>query len=135
MTLATVRAAAIDRALVGDDPESALALAGAVDGVVQARDDSADGADRSDAGDATADPFTAAMLAVGCIGAVGSPADRALNDRAWRPGRDADPLVVAGAAAAVRERGIAVARAAALAGCTPATLEAVVERRRREKET
>jgi hypothetical protein len=61
---------------------------------------------------------------------------RSLDDRAWHPGTDPDPRVVAGAAVAVRTRNVAVERAAALADCTPATLEAVVERQRRhEKES
>jgi hypothetical protein len=134
MTLATVRAAAIDRALVGDDPESALALAGVVDGVARGTDDrgGVDGIGRPLTADA--DPFTAAMLVVGCIGTTGAPSDPALDERTWQPGHDADPFVVAGAAVAVRERGVAVDRAATLADCTPAALEAVVERQRREKE-
>jgi hypothetical protein len=140
MTLATVRAAAIDRALVGDDPESALALAGVVDGVVRGTVDrtAVDGVGGGRVADTDVDtatdtdPFTAAMLAVGCLGHVS--ADRTLDERAWRPGRDADAFVVAGAAVAVRERGVAVDRAAALAGCAPATLDAVVEQQRRKAE-
>ncbi|AZH26763.1 hypothetical protein [Haloplanus aerogenes] len=132
MTLAAVRAAALDRALVGDDPESALALAGVVDSVMlRITEKSA----MPGAADETADPFTAAMLAVGCVGAAsGSAATDTLDDRAWRPGHDADPAAIAGAAVAVRERGVAVDRAATLAGCAPATLDAVVEKQRREKE-
>jgi len=128
VTLAAVRSAAIDRALVDDDPESALALAGVVDSVLPSV------TDESLATDEAADPFVAAMLTIGCVGAVDdAPAARALDDRAWRPGRDTHPVVVAGAAVAVRERGVAVDRAAELAGCTPATLDAVVEQQRREK--
>lgn len=131
MTLTDVRAAAVDRALVGDDPTAALALAGVVDSV--ARHGTGDGG--GDPDDATpGDPFTAAMLAIGCVGAATSPPTRALDERAWHPGHDADGFVVAGAAVAVRERGVTIERAADLADCTPATLDAVVARQRREKE-
>lgn len=109
MMLDDVREAAIDRALVADDPQTALALAGLVDGA--ARDHT--GHDH---------PAVAAMLTV-------AAADRrSLDDRAWRPGNDPDPRVVAGAAVAVRTRNVAVERAAALADCTTATLEAAVDR-------
>jgi len=122
--LADVRGAAIDRALVGDDPESALALAGAVDSVLP----SATG-NRTRSRD---DPLVAAMLTVSCLAA--DDAAR-LDDRAWRPGTPTDPLVVAGAAVAVRMRDVEIERAAALADCTLAVLEATVDRQhRREKE-
>ena len=121
MTLDEVRAAAIDRALVGDDPESALALAGAVDGVAR-RDTSS--------GPRTATPLAAAMLTVTCLSAESG---RPLDDRAWQPGRATDPLVVAGAAVAVRTRNVAADRAAELADCAPATLDAAVDRQRRRK--
>ncbi|MFB6102260.1 MAG: hypothetical protein ABEJ73_06800 [Haloplanus sp.] len=127
MTLADVRAAAVDRALVGDDPATALAFAGAVDRVTRHAPK-----DRPPAGAAVGDPFAAAMLAVGCVAAE---RDRPLDDRAWAPGTEVDPLVVAGAAVAVRSRDISVERAADLANCAPATLGAVVEsQRRRENE-
>jgi hypothetical protein len=118
-----VRAAAIDRALVGDDPESALALAGAVDSVVP----NATG-NRTQSG---GDPLVAAMLTVGCLAA--DDAAR-LDDSAWRPGTPTDPLVAAGAAVAVRTRDVGVERAAALADCAPAALETVVDRQRRREE-
>jgi hypothetical protein len=129
--LADVRAAAIDRALVGDDPESALALAGAVDGGIRTTTkDGTQSDDREEARSAT--PLTAAMIAIGSLAADD---DARLDDRAWRPGPRADPLVVAGAAVAVRRRDVGIDRAAALADCAPATLEVVVDRqRRREKE-
>ena len=118
-----VREAAIDRALVRDDPGPALALAGVADGAVR----TAEG-DRQSAA-----PQAAVAVAMLTVAAT----DRgSLDDRAWRPGADPDPRVVAGAAVAVRTRNVAVERAAALADCAPATLEAVVDRqRRREKET
>lgn len=123
MTLDEVRAAAIDRALVGDDPESALALAGAVDDAAR-RD--------ANSGPRTATPLAAAMLTVTCLSAESG---RPLDDRAWQPGRATDSLVVAGAAAAVRTRNVAVDRAAELADCAPATLDAAVDQQRRhEKE-
>ncbi|WP_049937325.1 hypothetical protein [Haloplanus natans] len=123
MTLDEIRAAAIDRALVGDDPGPALALAGAVDGVAR-RDASS--------GPRTATPLAAAMLTVTYLSAERG---RPLDDRAWHPGRVTDPLVVAGAAAAVRTRNVAVDRAAELADCATTTLDAAVNRqRRREKE-
>ncbi|MFB6256149.1 MAG: hypothetical protein ABEH58_05380 [Haloplanus sp.] len=122
MTLDEVRAAAIDRALVGDDPESALALAGAVDGVARC--------DTSDV-PRPATPLAAAMLTVACLSAE---TGRPLDDGAWRPGRTADPLVVAGAVATVRTRNVAVDRAAELADCAPATLNAAVNRQRRREE-
>jgi hypothetical protein len=125
MTLADVRAAAIDRALVGDDPETALALVGAVDSVVPKTTGG-----RTRSGN---DTLVAAMLTVGCLAA--DDASR-LDDRAWRPGTPTEPLVVAGAAAAVRIRNVDVDRAADLADCSITTLEAVVERQRRhEKES
>lgn|GEM_PF-4631778 len=129
MTLDDVRAAAIDRALVGDDPESALALAGAVDRTgLDSRNRPSLPGDHS-----TTAPFTAAMLAIAV--AATTTDRRPLDDRAWQPGTSADPLVLAGAAVAVRTRNVAVDRMAELADCTPATLEAAVERqRRREKE-
>jgi hypothetical protein len=115
-----VREAAIDRALVRDDPGPALALAGVVDGAVRSPED-----DRPPTGPQAA--VAAAMLTVAAT-------DReSLDDRAWHPGPDPDPHVVAGAAVAVRTRNVAVERAAALADCTPATLEAVVERQRRQE--
>ncbi|WP_251328072.1 hypothetical protein [Haloplanus pelagicus] len=127
MTLDCVRAAAIDRALVGDDPETALALAGAVDAVGT---------------ETVGDPIAATMLAVGsAVAAIGRSAppatdrsgvpegDRSLDELAWIPGRDTDPFVLAGAAVAVESRDLAVDRAADLAGCSRATLGAVVERR------
>ncbi|RCU47595.1 hypothetical protein DU504_09985 [Haloplanus salinus] len=118
-----VRESAIDRALVCDDPGPALALAGVADGAVRTAED-----DRQ-----PADPQAAVAVAMLTVAAT----DRgSLDDRAWRPGADPDPRVVAGAAVAVRTRNVAVERAAALADCAPATLEAVVDRqRRREKET
>ncbi|AXG05026.1 hypothetical protein DU500_00485 [Haloplanus rubicundus] len=121
-----VREAAIDRALVGDDPEPALALAGVVDGAIRNPGDDRPPADPPD------DPHAAVAVAMLTVAAADR---RSLDDRAWRPGADPDPRVVAGAAVAVRMRNLAVDRAAALADCTPATLEAVVDRqRRREKE-
>jgi hypothetical protein len=117
-----VREAAIDRALVGDDPEAALALAGVVDGAVRTPAD-----DRP-----PTEPHAAVAVAMLTVAATDR---RSLDDRAWRPGADPDPRVVAGAAVAVRTRAVTVGRAAALANCTPATLKAVVERQRRhEKE-
>ncbi len=107
-----MRAAAIDRALGGDDPEPALAIAGAAD-------IAADGG--------RADPFTAAMLAV-TVAAIDD--DRPFDERAWTPGTSAAPLAVAGAAAAVRLRDISLDRAAALADCAPAAVE---KQRCREK--
>jgi hypothetical protein len=119
-----VREAAIDRALVGDDPEMALALAGIVDGAVRTPED---GRPRTDPPDDSHAAVAAAVLTV-------AAADRrSLDDRAWHPGTDPDPRVVVGAAVAVRTRNVAVDRAAALAECTPATLEAVVERQRRQE--
>ncbi|MFB6194685.1 MAG: hypothetical protein ABEI80_00810 [Haloplanus sp.] len=115
MTLDDVRAAAIDRALVGDDPETALALAGAADTAAS------DGADH---------PLAAVMLAVGCLAV---DRRRPLDGRAWRPGDDPDPLTLVGAALAVDSRDVSLDRAAELADCAPATLDAVVERRCREK--
>lgn len=107
MTLAEVRAAALDRAMVGDDPTAALALAGVVDAVADGTVD---------------DPLTAAMLAVGCVGRDDGP----LDADAWRPGSRADRAVVAGAAVAVRRRDLSVERAADLADCSPGTLGAVL---------
>jgi hypothetical protein len=134
MTLATVRDAAIDRALVGDDPETALVLVGAVDVVMRHATDDRTGRAAPDDAD-LAVPFTAAMLAIRCVGGgSASPPTRRLDDRAWRPGADAGPFVVTGAAVAVRERGVAVERAASLAGCTTATLHAAIDRLHREKE-
>ncbi|WP_435069174.1 hypothetical protein [Haloplanus sp. C73] len=108
MTELPVRAAAIDRALLGDDPRPAFALVGALDG-------------------ATAAPLTAAMLAITCVAA-----DRThtLDERAWHPGDDVEPLVVAGAAVTVRRRDVAVEHVAELAGCAPARLRTAVERGR-----
>jgi hypothetical protein len=128
VTLDDVRAATIDRALVDDDPEPALALAGVVDSVVRRTTDNS--AVRHTAGDRSRsdDPLVAAMLAMGTVAD-----DRSLDDRAWRPGARVDPLVVAGAAAAVRRRTIAVDRAADLAGCTRPRLEAAVDRQYRRK--
>jgi hypothetical protein len=122
VTLAAVRAAAVDHALVGDRPERALALAGA-----------ADGAARRAAGDGSGvdGPLAAVLLAVG---ATTIERDDALDEGAWEPGADPDPLVLAGAAVAVRSRDVGVERAAELANCTPATLRAVVESRHREAE-
>jgi hypothetical protein len=116
-----VREAAIDRALVGDDPETALALAGVVDGAVRTPTD-----DRP-----APDPHTAVAVAMLTVATTDR---RSLDDRAWRPGVDPDPRVVAGAAAAVRTRDVAVDRAAALANCAPATLEAAVARQRNREE-
>ncbi|MFC7254809.1 hypothetical protein [Haloplanus litoreus] len=87
MTLEEVRAAAIDRALVGEDPEPALALAGVVDAAGP---------------DATDNPFAAAMLAVRSLA---GDSERSLDAEAWAPGTDPDPFVLAGAAIAVRSRG------------------------------
>ena len=115
-----VREAAIDRALVGNDPKTALALPGLADGA--ARDHTNNNS-----------PDDAVVAVVLTVGAVAAADRRSLDDRAWRPGTDPDPHVVAGAAVAVRMRNIAVERAAALADCTPATLEATVERQRRQK--
>jgi len=145
MTLVTVRDAALDRALVGDDPESALILAGVADRAVRSTTDG-EGRRRSasrptarrhaDDPSPTAepsDPFAVAMLAVAGTALIGER-HRALDDGAWQPGHDADPCVVAGAAVAVRERDVAVERAAELAGCASASLETVVERQCCEKE-
>jgi len=124
MTLAALRASALDRSLVGDDPEAALALAGVVDEAMRRTD-----------GDPSASPFAAAMLAIGCVGAVNAPPTTpTLDDRAWRPGHDADPFVVTGAAVAVRKRGITVERAADLAGCSPARIGAAIDQLHRDKE-
>ncbi|WP_338739763.1 hypothetical protein [Haloplanus salilacus] len=114
MTLADVRAAALDSALIGDDPTTALALAGVVD-----------------AAEGTDDPLAVAMLAMRC---VGRDAGESLDDGAWRPGDDVDDAVLAGAAVAVRRRNVSLDRAATLAGCAPTTLEAVVERQRVKRE-
>lgn len=114
MTIEEVRAAAIDRAMVGEDPEPALALAGVVDA---AGPDAVDG------------PFAAAMLAVRSLAV---DADRSLDCGAWAPGADPDPFVLAGAAIAVQSRDLSLDRAADLANCSPATLDAVVERRKKE---
>jgi hypothetical protein len=122
VTLDDVRTAAIDRALVGSDPVPALALAGVADRVDRRSTD-----DRISAGD----PVVASLLAVGAVVAAGEPS---LDGRAWRPGAtDVDPLVVAGAAAAVRRRGVAVVEAADLAGCTTAAIEAMIERQHRRQ--
>jgi hypothetical protein len=150
VTLEDVRAAAIDRAIVDDDPEPALALAGIVDGVehsstrnrTQSGDSVMQGTtgNRTQSGDDTireladdrfrgVDPLVATMLAMGAVAT-----DRSLDDGAWRPGTDPDPLVVAGAAAAVRTRTIAIDRAAELAGCASSRLEAIVKRQRRHEE-
>jgi hypothetical protein len=138
MTFATVQDAALDRALVGDDPETALVLVGAVDEVMRhATGDRARGAapEHRPDDDLAIGPFTVAMLAIRCVGGVSaSPPSRTLDDRAWRPGDDTDPFVVAGAAVAVRERDVAVERAASLAGCTPAAVDDAVDRLHREKE-
>ena len=115
MTLAGIRAAALDRALVGDDPTAALALAGVVDAA-------ADGA--------VDNPLAAAMLAVRC---VGTDVGDSLDEGAWRPGEHTDEAVLAGAAVAVRRRNVSLDRAATLADCSPTTLETVVERQRRGK--
>jgi hypothetical protein len=114
MTLDAVRAAAIDRALIDDDPEPALALAGMVDAAGP---------------DAVDNPFAAAMLAVRSLAV---DADRSLDGGAWAPGTDPDPFVLAGAAIAVQSRGLSLDRAADLANCSPAALDAVVERRKKE---
>lgn len=106
MTEVPVREAAIDHALLGDDPRPAFALVGALDG-------------------ATAAPLTAAMLAITCV-----VDDRTLDERAWHPGDDIEPLVVAGAAVAVRRRDVAVEHVAELVGCAPARLRTAVERGR-----
>lgn len=111
--LADVRAAALDSALVGDDPAAALALAGV--------------ADAADAAGEVDDPLVAAMLAVRC---VGRDTGGSLDDTAWRPTDHTDDAVLAGAAVAVRRRGVSLDRAAALADCSPAELEAVVDRQR-----
>jgi len=131
VTLEDVRAAAIDRALAGDDAASALALAGVV-GVARRATNEQSVARRARSSRQQADgPLTAAMLAVCAVTAADG---QSLDDRAWRPGTEADPFVVAGAAAAVRTRNVAVDHAADLADCAPAALETVVERqRRREK--
>ena len=113
MTLDAVRAAAIDRALLDDDPEPALALAGMVDA--------------ADPG-ALDGPVAAAMLAVHSL----VDADRSLDGDAWAPGVDPDPFVVAGAAAAVRSRDLPLDRAADLANCSTATLGAVLDGRKEE---
>lgn len=112
MTLADLRAAAIDRALVGDDPQAALALAGA--------------ADIADATRLATGPVAAAMLAVAVTAADTDPP---LDERAWRPGSDADSLALVGAAAAVRTRDVSLDRAAALADCTPAAIEKAARKR------
>lgn len=114
MTFADVRAAALDRALVGDDPTTALALAGVADAA-----DTDGGADS---------PLAAAMLAVGC---VGRDRNAPLDDGAWQPTDRTDGAVLAGAAVAVRRRNVSLDHAAALADCSPSTLESVVERQRR----
>jgi hypothetical protein len=140
VTLAVVRDAALDRALVGDDPETALALAGATDSAIRRAtgprprtgDVTRGDPDARSVGDATGEePFAAVLLAVGCLGA-GS--QRPLDDRAWTPGNETDPFVLAGAAAAVRSRDVSVQRAARLANCATTTLDAVVASQRREKE-
>jgi len=107
-----VRAAAIDRALVADDPRPALALAGAI-------------------GTQSTTPLATALLAITCVGAE---TDRRLDEDAWRPGSDTTPLVVAGATIAVRTRDVSVEHAAELAGCAPATLRTAVERDRQKSE-
>jgi hypothetical protein len=112
VTLADVRAAALDSALVGNDPAAALALAGVADAAAAGEVD---------------DPLAAAMLAVRCVGRdVGG----SLDEAAWRPTDHTDDTVLAGAAVAVRRRGVSLDRAAALADCSPAELEAVVDRQR-----
>jgi hypothetical protein len=124
-----VREAAIDRALVGDDPEPALALAGVVDGAVRPATDDRPRTDPLD------EPHVAVAVAMLTVGPIAATDRRSLDERAWCPGTEPDPRVVAGAAVAVRTRNLAVDRAAALADCKPATLEVVVDRqRRREKE-
>jgi hypothetical protein len=111
VTLADVRAAALDSALVGNDPAAALALAGVADAAAGEVDD----------------PLAAAMLAVRCVGRdVGG----SLDEAAWRPTDHTDDAVLAGAAVAVRRRGVSLDRAAALADCSSAELEAVVDRQR-----
>jgi hypothetical protein len=114
MTIEEVRAAAIDRAMVGEDPEPALALAGAVDAAGP---------------DAVDDPFAAAMLA---IRSLAVDADRSLDSGAWAPGTDPGPFVLAGAAIAVQSRGLSLDRAADLANCSPATLDAALDDRTEE---
>jgi hypothetical protein len=110
VTPADLRSAALDSALVDDGPSpEAFALAGVAD----AHDDVTDGA---------ADPLVASLLAVGCLG---SSAD-GLHPSAWTPGTD-DPLVVAGAAVAVRTRDVPVARAAELADCSVLALRTALE--------
>jgi hypothetical protein len=116
VTLADVRAAALDRALVGGDPKTALALAGVVDA--------------ADADGAVDDPLAAALLALGCVGRDGG---EPLAEGAWRPGDRTDGAVLAGAAVAVRRRDVSLDRAATLADCSPSTLAAVVERKREKR--
>ncbi|WP_251342505.1 hypothetical protein [Haloplanus halophilus] len=117
MSLDDVRAAAIDRALVGDDPETALALAGVVDVAGTAGAESVD------------ESFAATLLAVR---ALATGPDRALDEDAWEPGTDPEPFVVAGAAAAVRSRDLPLDRAADLANCSATTLDAALDRRKKE---
>lgn len=114
MTFADIRAAALDRALAGDDPATALALAGV--------------ADAADTDSGVDSPLMAAMLAVGCVGRDRNPP---LDGGAWRPTGRTDDAVLAGAAVAVRRRDVSLDHAAALAGCSPSTLESVVERQQR----
>ncbi|GAB3324631.1 hypothetical protein EI982_15020 [Haloplanus rallus] len=121
MTFEELRTAAIDRALVGDDPEPALALAGVVDAATP--DDDGDTSERP------VDPLAATLLAIGSLAAE---RDRSLDERAWVPGTDADPFVLAGAAAAVRSRNLSLDRAADLANCSPATLDAALDDRTEE---
>jgi len=123
MSFEAVRTAAIDHALVGDDPEAALALAGVVDAATTGSD-----GDANETG-ADVDPLTVSLLTVGSLAAERDPS---LDERAWAPGTDADPFVVAGAAVAVRLRNVSLDRAADLANCSPAALDAALDDRRTE---
>lgn len=116
--LAELRAGAIDHALVADDPETALALAGTADVAIDHLEPTVD------------EPIAVTMLAVSAIAADG---DRALDEGAWAPGTDTDPLVLAGAAATVQLRDVSLNRAAMLADCVPTAVENAIENRRHRK--
>jgi len=117
MSFEAVRTAAIDHALVGDDPEAALALAGVVDAATTDSED-------TDGTVGGVDPLAVTLLAVGSLAVEHSPS---LDERAWTPGTDTDPFVVAGAAVAVRRRNLSLDQAADLANCSPAALDAALD--------
>jgi hypothetical protein len=103
-SLTAVREAALDRALVADDAETALAVAAA--------------AERLRTPGAPPDPAGAALCVtlLSRLLAAERPPGRTRPD-----GRD--ELVLRGARLAVDERGLSPERAASLANCPPAALD------------